>query len=123
MNDAPREGRLWWAAFAVTAISACVSLGFAIEALVRLGTDDSSAMYAASRSVALVVAVAAVAVVRSRRALIVVALAMIVVQALDAVVGVTIGDLVKSVGPTFTAVLNLVVLVPVVRSVRAEASA
>lgn len=107
----------------MTAISACVSLGFAIEALVRLGTDDSSAMYAASRSVALVVAVAAVAVVRSRRALIVVALAMIVVQALDAVVGVTIGDLVKSVGPTFTAVLNLVVLVPVVRSVRAEASA
>ena len=68
------------------------------------------ALYAAARSLAWAGVSVAAFVVRAAGWLEAVACGMIVVQACDAVIGVGIGDRVKTFGPAATAVLNAVVL-------------
>jgi hypothetical protein len=68
-------------------------------------------MYALSRSVALA-AVSLVALIsQTRSSLLTIALAMVIVQALDAAVGGTIRDRMKTFGPALLGALNLVALV------------
>jgi hypothetical protein len=102
----------FWICAGVTAASAFVSLGFSAAAVLS-GRQQArtNAMYALSRSVAL----AAVSLVplfsQTRSSLLTIALAMVIVQALDAVVGGTIRDRMKTFGPASLGALNLVALV------------
>lgn len=115
MNNSNRE---WWLAWALTAISAAVSLGFASEAFVDRDAGESTAAYAAVRSLALFLAVLSVALVpafRARGPLLVVAGAMVVVQLLDGFVGIGLHDAVRTYGPFATAAANAVVAWPVLR--------
>jgi len=101
----------FWICAGVTAASAFVSLGFSVAAVLSvLHEAQTLAMYALSRSVAL----AAVSVVpligQTRSALLTIALAMVIVQALDALVGGTIHDRMKTFGPASLGALNLVAL-------------
>lgn len=102
------QGTAFWLCYTVTALSALISVFYALSALSGEGAGDVYALYAASRSVALVLAVLGVAFVRSSPALVVLALTMSVVQGLDAVIGWTAGDMLKTFGPAFVAVLTLV---------------
>jgi hypothetical protein len=68
-------------------------------------------MYALSRSVALAVVSLVPLVSRTRSSLLTIALAMVIVQALDAVVGGTIRDRMKTFGPASLGALNVVALV------------
>ncbi|QNE21334.1 hypothetical protein F1D05_29725 [Kribbella qitaiheensis] len=104
-----------YCARAVTLVSASVSLGFAIEAFVDRSDGVTAEGYALARSAALVLAVTVALWLRSRTALLVAATAMIVVQGLDGFVGLADGNIVLAVGPWFTAVLNVVVTVPLLR--------
>jgi len=96
----------------VTAISAIVSLGFSIIAF-RSGSGEARtlALYASARSLALVVVSVAAFPVGATAWLEAVACCMIVVQACDAAIGVTIKDRLKTFGPAATALLNLAALV------------
>ncbi|AAT88825.1 hypothetical protein ATY41_12160 [Leifsonia xyli subsp. xyli] len=68
-------------------------------------------MYAFARSLALVV-VAVIALFTGAVPFVVaIAIAMIIVQGVDAVIGVVIRDRTKTIGPAVTAVANLVALV------------
>jgi hypothetical protein len=96
--------RDFWIGFVLTAASALTSLVFAVIAVLGEGAGDPYALYALSRSVALAVAVLAVGRLRSRPALILLALAMSLVQGFDALIGVTLGDLLKTIGPAVLAV-------------------
>jgi hypothetical protein len=97
-----------WACAGVTAASALVSLGYAVATVVSSrGEARPPASYALSRSVALAGSSLVVLATRAHAALVVVALAMVIVQALDAVVGVTIRDRMKTFGPAVLALLNL----------------
>ena len=117
-TDAVRQTpstRVWQLCLLVTAISSLVSLGFAIEAFANRPDGATAEGYALARSVALVLAVVVAAWLRSRAGLLVAAVAMIVVQALDGFVGLVDGNIILVLGPWFTAVLNTVVAVPLVR--------
>lgn len=97
---------------AITAVSAFISLGFSIRAVVvSAGDTRQTAMYATARSFAL----AAVAVVPflggSRSWLLAVATAMTIVQAIDAWIGWRAHDPLETYGPAGTAIANLAAIV------------
>jgi hypothetical protein len=92
----------------MTLLSAGVSAGFSLASLLGSGRDDSFARYAASRSVALLLAVLVAIGVRSRVAIAFLGIAMTVVQALDGVIGELAHDPSKTYGPFALALLNAI---------------
>jgi len=102
----------YWICAGVTLVSAVVSFGYSVAGLRGAeGAARTASQYALARSTALL-AVAGVALFAGAPAFVAaVAIAMIIVQAIDAVVGVTIKDRLKTFGPALTALLNLGVLV------------
>ena len=101
---------------AVTAVSAFVSLGFSIASVP--GTDGQTrtlALYACARSTAFAIVSLVPFATGWRLWLEAVAVGMIVVQVLDAGVGVAIRDRMKTLGPAAIAVTNLAALVWIVR--------
>jgi hypothetical protein len=102
----------YWFCVVVTAISALTSLGFSIAALVRpIEGSLSTARYAASRSVALAIAAAVPIVATSVSWAEAVALAMVIVQAGDATIGLREHDIRRTLGPAVFAVINLAALI------------
>jgi hypothetical protein len=107
----------YWFCTVATAISALTSLGFSIAALVRpVEGSLTTARYAASRSVALAVAAAVPIVATSVSWAEAVALAMVIVQAGDATIGLREHDIRRTLGPAVFAVINLFALVLLLRS-------
>jgi hypothetical protein len=103
---------VYWFCAGVTAISALTSLGFSVAALAAASERSrANARYAASRSLALAIATAVPVVNPSRTWLEAVALTMVVVQAVDAVIGVGEHDVMKTLGPAMLSLINLVALV------------
>jgi hypothetical protein len=98
----------------MTLLSAGVSAGFSLVGLFE-GSGDTFARYAASRSVALLLAVVIAICVRSRMALAVVGIAMTAVQALDGVIGALAHDPSKTYGPFAFAVLNALTVIWLLR--------
>jgi len=93
----------------MTLLSAGVSAGFSVAGLLGPGKDDSFARYAASRSVALLLAAVLIAIgIRSRMAIAFLGIAMTVVQAFDGVIGALAHDPSKTYGPLAFAVINAV---------------
>ena len=90
----------------MTLLSAGVSAGFSVAGLLGPGKDDSFAQYAASRSVALLLAVLIAIGIRSRMAIAFLGIAMTVMQAFDGVIGALAHDPSKTYGPFAFAVLN-----------------
>jgi hypothetical protein len=101
----------------ISATSALVSLGFSIAAeRTATGPARTMALYACVRSLALFVASVVPFLSGSVGWLLAVAWSMIIVQALDAIVGMTIKDNVKTFGPAATALLNLAAVIFLIRS-------
>jgi hypothetical protein len=103
----------FWVCGLVTLVSAAVSLGYSVAALrgAAGSAEVLASRYAAARSVALAAVAVAALFSGSVGFAVAVGLAMVVVQALDAVVGSTIPDRLKTVGPAATAVVNLAAVV------------
>lgn len=97
---------------AITAISALISLGFSFAALANtVGHTRTLALYTLARSIAFAI-VSLVPVFNGSLAwLEAAAVGMTILQACDAVIGVTIHDRMKTLGPAGTAVANLAALV------------
>lgn len=101
----------FWVCAAITAISASVSLGYSIAGFTSTAEPGRTpSMYTLARSVALTVVAVAAFFVGSVPFLAAVAIAMVVVQAADAVIGGVIHDRLKTIGPAATAAANLAVL-------------
>lgn len=97
---------------AMTAISAFISLGFSVAAIPgTVGQTRTLAFYTCSRSIAF----AGLSLVQFANASVswleAVAAGMIVVQAGDAMIGVTIRNGIKTFGPAATAIANLAALI------------
>jgi hypothetical protein len=109
-TSAPARGAAFWVCYAVTVISAVVSVTFAIIAVTEGGVDgdNANALYAASRSTALVVLVLVSPLFRSDAALLALAVAMTIVQGIDAFVGSIQGDLARTI---WSVVLCLVTII------------
>lgn len=101
-----------WVCATITAVSAFVSLGYSLAALAESETASrTSAMYASSRSLALAVAAVAALFWRSIPHLVAIALTMVIVQAVDAVIGAVIHDRLRTFGPAVTSLANAVAVV------------
>jgi hypothetical protein len=96
----------FWSCALVTLLSAGVSAGFSLNGLLGPGSSDSFARYAASRSLALLLAVLIAICARSRTAIAFLGIAMSIVQAFDGVIGALAHDSSKTYGPFAFAVLN-----------------
>jgi len=96
---------------AMTAISACVSFGFSIEAFIKgkKAKDESftNAMYAMSRSGALAICSFIPFFNSALQGLIEISIIMIIVQGFDAIIGFKIRSVFKTIGPLLTSVGNL----------------
>jgi hypothetical protein len=68
-------------------------------------------MYASARSLALAATAVVALFARSSTFLEAIALAMVIVQALDAIIGVGIHDRLKTIGPAATSLANAVALI------------
>jgi hypothetical protein len=96
----------------VTAVNAFVSLGFSIASVPGAhGETRTLALYACARSVAFAVISVVPLATGWSLWLDAVAVGMIILQALDAGVGVAIRDRMKTFGPAAIAVTNLAALV------------
>lgn len=105
-------GAAYWVCAVVTLVSALTSAGFSVAACrdPRAG-GHVPALYALSRSIAALVLAVVPLVHQSVEWLAAAAVAMILVQAGDVVVGRVQRDAMKTFGPAALAVLNLAALV------------
>lgn len=115
-SSGPGAANLYWVCYGVTVTSAVVSLGYSLAAARTGGLAASNALYATSRSAALAVLVVSVPRWRSSPVLLAAASAMTVVQALDAIVGLTVDDPVKVAGPAGTAAATAMTAILYARS-------
>ena len=106
----------FWLCAAITAISALVSAGFSIAGLLGPPAVDSFAQYAASRSVALVIAVLFCTALRSRNGIAALALVMSIVQGFDGLIGALAHNPAKTYGPFVFALANAAALVWLLRA-------
>jgi hypothetical protein len=96
----------------VTALSALVSLGFSVAALAtEQGRARTIALYAAARSLAYAVIAAVPLALRLPLWLQAAAVGMIIVQGADALIGLTLSDRLKTLGPALTALVNAAALI------------
>ncbi len=102
----------FWICALVSLISAAVSFGYSVAGVRgTVGADRTSSLYALSRSLALLVVAVAAPFTGSTAVVAAVALAMVIVQAVDALVGSKLHSMVKTLGPVATATANLVALI------------
>jgi hypothetical protein len=112
MNKQPASGKAFWVCAGFTLFSATVSAIFSILALGMVGSGHQHeyALYAASRSVALLLAAAIAMGRRSWEGVATMATAMTVVQLLDTVTGVLIHNPGQTYGPGLFTLINLTLL-------------
>jgi hypothetical protein len=112
----------FWTCAIITTISALVSTGFSVAALFGPSGDDILGRYAASRSIALLIAVLCCIGFRSREAIAALALVMSLVQGFDGLIGALAHDPAKTYGPFILALVNFAALVWLLRSHEVENS-
>jgi hypothetical protein len=105
----------FWTCAIITTISALVSAGFSIVALFGPSGGDMFERYAASRSIALFIAVLCCIGFRSREAIAALALVMSLVQGFDGLIGFLAHDPTKTYGPFVFALVNFAALVWLLR--------
>jgi hypothetical protein len=112
----PRSlGRAYWFCAGFTLLSALVSVIFSMLA-VRITAGNEYALYAASRSVALPLAVVYAMSRRSRGGVAALALAIALVQCFDGFIGFRLQDPSRTYGPIAFAVINLALLIWMTRT-------
>jgi hypothetical protein len=86
-EKAIRMALRFWLCAVITAISALVTASFSVTGLIGPSGGDAFARYAASRSIALLVAVLCCMALRSRKGIAALALVMSLVQGFDGLIG------------------------------------
>jgi hypothetical protein len=111
----PGRRRLYWICAVVTSASALTSAGFSVAALSSSGDAHVNAMYAASRSLSLAIAIILVVFIRSRAGLTALSFVMALVQAGDAIIGAIDHDPLKTFGPAVLALATAALVVPLLQ--------
>lgn len=106
----------FWTCATITAVSALVSASFSVAGLFGPSGSDIFERYAASRSIALLIAVLCCIGFRSRMGIAALALVMTLVQGFDGLIGALAHDPAKTYGPFVFALANFAALVWLLRS-------
>jgi hypothetical protein len=120
MTQKIARGKAFWTCAGFTLVSALVGATFSVLSLRMVGTGHQHeyALYAASRSVALVLTILFVMVRRSWGGVVAMAILMTIVQLFDSVVGFQLHEPGEIYGPALFAVVNAVLLVWMLRYTR-----
>lgn len=110
MTNSKRMTQPFWLCAGITLVSALVSAAYSIAALLGHSKIDTYALYAASRSISLLLVVLGCVFFRSRSGVVAMAFVMALVQSFDAVIGYLSHDTVKTFGPMFTALFTFAAL-------------
>ena len=116
----PPHLRAFWYCAAATAISALVSAGFSLAAVFARTPYDTIALYAASRSVALPIAIAVAIFRRSSAGLAALALVVGLLQLFDGLIGVYAHDASKTYGPFVLSLLTFITLARLLKTQQAD---
>jgi hypothetical protein len=108
----------WWCA-AITGVSALVSAGFSLAAVLARSPWEITALYAASRSVAVPLAILVSIALRSMPAIAALAFVMGLIQLFDGFIGIYARDASKTYGPFVLALLTFITLVRLLKTQRA----
>ena len=100
----------FWTCAILTILSAALSAYYSIALLFAAVDSDGSEIYAASRSIALLIAILLFTVLRSRPGIIALALVMILIQAFDGAIGVLAREPATTYGPFALALINVAAL-------------
>jgi hypothetical protein len=119
MNATRGAGRAYWLCAGFTLFSALVSAGFSLFALRMVGGQEY-ALYAASRSVALPFAAVFAMATRSRGGVAAIAIAMTLIQLLDAIIGFRVNDHGRAYGPLILSAMNFGLLLWMKRATAAQ---
>jgi hypothetical protein len=113
-------GKAFWSCAGFTLISAFVGATFSVLSLSMVGTGHQHeyALYATSRSIALLLTTAFVMIRRSWDGVIVTTIAMTIVQLLDAVVGGLTHNPGETYGPALFAIVHAMLMLWMFRSRR-----
>jgi hypothetical protein len=120
MTHTQLSTRAFWICATITAVSAVVSASFSVTALIGVARQDQYAMYAASRSIALLLASLACIGARSRHGVMALALTMGLLQGLDARVGLVGHNPAKTYGPLALSVVGFASLIALYRDAGAR---
>ncbi|BDZ64212.1 hypothetical protein [Agromyces mangrovi Wang et al. 2018] len=104
----PRRRAAYWICFAVVLLSASVSVWYSVTAVIAGGLEDADALYAASRSVAIVVVALIVPLFPADAALLAIAVVMVIVQGIDTFIGAVQGNTLVMVGAAVLCIVNIV---------------
>jgi hypothetical protein len=115
MKSSNGLGRAYWACAGFTLFSAIMSVTFSLLSL-RMAGGHEYALYAASRSVALPLAMIYAIALRSHGGVATLAVTMILVQLFDGIVGVLLHDPGRAYGPFVFAAINFGLLLWMNRS-------
>jgi uncharacterized membrane protein len=107
----------WWCA-AIAGVSALVSAGFSLATVFAHNPWETTALYAASRSVALPLAILAAIALRSTPAIAALALVMGLIQLFDGFIGIYAHDASKTYGPFVLALLTFITLARLLKTQR-----
>ena len=118
VKETQSSQRPYWICVIITSVSAVVSAGFSVAALLNRSEGDVYASYAAARSLPVAVVALGLLRYRSSPALLALALTMTLIQVCDAIIGVFSHDIGKTIGPLVLASATLVSLLPVLRTSR-----
>jgi hypothetical protein len=102
--------RAFWCCAAVTATSALVSAGFSLAAIFARTPYDTLALYAASRSIALLIAIAVAIFLRSTAGIAALALVVGLLQLFDGFIGIYTHDASKTYGPFVLSLFSFITL-------------
>ena len=105
MNSPASLGRAFWLCAGFTLLSAIVSVTFSLLSL-RMASGHEYALYAASRSIALPLAVLYAMTRRSRGGIAALAFAMTLIQLVDGFIGLQLHDPRRAYGPIVFAAIN-----------------
>mgnify|MGYP000743055785 CR=1 FL=1 len=89
-------------------LSASVSVWYSVTAVIAGGLEDADALYAASRSVAIVVVALIVPLFPADAALLAIAVVMVIVQGIDTFIGAVQGNTLVMVGAAVLCIVNIV---------------
>jgi hypothetical protein len=118
MSNQAAVGKAFWWCAGFTVFSAFVSTTFSMLALGMVGTGHQHeyALYAASRSIALLIAAVFALGLRSLQGVVVMTVAMALAQMMDTAVGVAIHDPGQTYGPLLFTVIHVALLLWLNRS-------
>jgi hypothetical protein len=116
MPISEKRTKAFWVCSVITGVSAIVSASFSVAALFSGSGNDTSALYAASRSISLPFVAVGCMWLRSRAGIAALAFTMGLVQLFDAVIGARSHDASKTYGPLVLAVATFASVGSMLRS-------